>query len=36
MELSQIALEVDQSLFRIPEGYEKITFTELRKRLKWE
>ena len=36
MELSQIALEVDQSLFRIPEGYEKISFTELRKRLKWE
>jgi outer membrane lipoprotein-sorting protein len=34
MELSQIALDVDRSLFRIPEDYEKITFTELRKRLK--
>ena len=36
MELSQIVLEVDQSLFRIPEGYEKIDFTELRKRLQRE
>ena len=34
MELSEIALAVDQSLFRVPEGYEKITFAELRKRLK--
>jgi outer membrane lipoprotein-sorting protein len=33
MELSEIALAVDQSLFRVPEGYEKITFAELRKRL---
>ncbi|HSK64708.1 MAG TPA: hypothetical protein VK893_12735 [Pyrinomonadaceae bacterium] len=36
MILSDISLEVDPSLFRIPEGYEKITFTELRKRLKWD
>ena len=36
MELSQIVLEVDQSLFRIPEGYEKISFTELRTRFKRE
>jgi outer membrane lipoprotein-sorting protein len=36
MELSQIALDVDRSLFRIPEGYEKIAFTELRKRLRRE
>lgn len=34
MELSEIALALDQSLFRVPEGYEKITFAELRKRLK--
>jgi outer membrane lipoprotein-sorting protein len=34
MELTDIVLEVDPSLFRIPEGYEKITFAELRKRLK--
>jgi outer membrane lipoprotein-sorting protein len=32
--LSEIALDIDPSLFRVPEGYEKITFTELRKRLK--
>jgi outer membrane lipoprotein-sorting protein len=36
MELSDIALDVDPGLFRIPEGYEKITFAELRKRLKWD
>lgn len=35
MELSDIVLDVDPSLFRIPEGYGKITFAELRKRLKW-
>lgn len=34
MELSEIALEVDQSLFRVPEGYKKITFEELLKLLK--
>ena len=33
-ELSEIALEVDPSLFRVPEGYQKITFEELAKRLK--
>ena len=33
-ELSEIALEVEQSLFLLPEGYEKITFAELLKRLK--
>ena len=33
MEVSEIKLEVDKSLFRIPEGYQKLTFTELRKRL---
>lgn len=32
MELSDIALEVDQALFRIPENYQKIDFNELRKR----
>ena len=34
IELSEIDLAVDSSLFRVPEGFEKITFTELRKRLK--
>lgn len=33
MEVSEIKLEVDKSLFAIPEGYKKVTFTELRKRL---
>jgi hypothetical protein len=33
MEISEIKLEVDKSLFTIPEGYQKVTFTELRKRL---
>lgn len=33
MEISEIKLEVDKSLFTIPEGYKKVTFTELRKRL---
>lgn len=36
MELSQIVLDVEPSLFRVPEGYEKISFTELRKRLQQE
>lgn len=35
MELSDIVLDVDPGLFRVPEDYEKITFAELRKRLKW-
>jgi len=33
MEVSDIKLEVEKSLFRVPEGYQKLTFTELRKRL---
>lgn len=33
MELSEIALEVDRSLFRIPADYTEITFAELLKRL---
>lgn len=33
MEISEIKLEVDKRLFTIPEGYKKVTFTELRKRL---
>jgi hypothetical protein len=33
MEVSEIKLEVDKSQFTIPEGYQKVTFTELRKRL---
>ena len=33
MEISEIKLAVDKSLFAIPEGYKKVTFTELRKRL---
>jgi outer membrane lipoprotein-sorting protein len=33
MELSEIKLEVDKSLFTIPEDYKKLTFSELRKRL---
>lgn len=34
MELSKISLDVDKSVFRIPEGYEKITKLDLPKRLK--
>ena len=34
MEISEIALDVDKSLFEIPDSYEKVTFTELRKRLR--
>ena len=33
-ELSEISLEVDQSLFLLPKDYEKIPFAELLKRLK--
>lgn len=33
MELSEVKIEVDSNLFRVPEGYQKLTFTELRKRL---
>jgi len=34
MELSDIKLDVDRSVFQIPEGYEKITILDLSKRLK--
>jgi len=33
MEVSEIKLDVDKSSFSIPEGYQKLNFTELRKRL---
>ena len=33
MELSDIKLEVDKDLFKIPKDYQKLTFSELRKRL---
>ncbi len=33
MELSEIKLEVDKDLFKIPKDYQKLTFSELRKRL---
>ena len=33
MELSDIKMEVDKDLFKVPEGYQKIKFSELRKRL---
>jgi outer membrane lipoprotein-sorting protein len=33
MEVSEIKLEVEKRLFTIPEGYKKLNFTELRKRL---
>jgi len=33
MELSEIKLGVDNDLFKVPEDYKKLTFTELRKRL---
>jgi len=33
MEVSDIKLDVDKSLFKVPEGYQKLPFTELRKRL---
>ena len=32
MEISEIKLDVDKSLFVIPQDYKKVTFTELRKR----
>ena len=31
MELSEISLEVDAALFKIPDGYRKVTFAEFRK-----
>lgn len=34
MELTEIVLEVDPDVFRIPEDYKKIAFSELRARLK--
>jgi hypothetical protein len=34
MELTDIVLEVDPGMFRIPEDYKKIAFSELRGRLK--
>jgi outer membrane lipoprotein-sorting protein len=34
MELTGIALDVDRTVFQIPEGYEKITILDLPKRLK--
>jgi len=33
MEVSEIKLDVDNDLFKVPEGYKKLTFSELRKRL---
>jgi outer membrane lipoprotein-sorting protein len=34
MELSEVTLDVDRSLFQVPNDYEKVTFSELRKRLR--
>ena len=34
MELSDISLDVDNVLFQIPKDYQKVTFTDFRKRLK--
>ena len=33
MEVSEIKLDVNSDLFRVPDDYKKLTFTELRKRL---
>jgi hypothetical protein len=33
MELSEIKLEVERELFKVPENYQRLTFAELRKRL---
>ena len=33
MEVSNLTVDVDKSLFQVPDGYEKITFGEFRKRL---
>ena len=33
MEVSEIKLNVDNDLFKVPEGYKKLSFSELRKRL---
>ncbi|HET9713265.1 MAG TPA: hypothetical protein VFP64_15330, partial [Pyrinomonadaceae bacterium] len=32
-ELTNISLDVDKRVFQVPDGYEKVTFTEFRKRL---
>ena len=32
-ELTDISLDVDKRIFQVPEGYEKVAFTEFRKRL---
>jgi outer membrane lipoprotein-sorting protein len=32
-ELAEISLEVNDDLFRVPKDYQKVTFTEFRKRL---
>jgi outer membrane lipoprotein-sorting protein len=32
-ELTDISLDVDKRVFQVPDGYEKVTFTEFRKRL---
>jgi hypothetical protein len=32
MELSEVALEVEKSVFQVPVDYQKIAFRELRKR----
>lgn len=34
MELSEIALDVDGRMFQVPNDYQKVTFSDLRKRLK--
>jgi hypothetical protein len=34
MELSDISLDLDKTLFQIPAGYEKVAISELRQRLK--
>jgi outer membrane lipoprotein-sorting protein len=34
MQLSDLSLEVDKAVFQIPESYEKVTFSELQKRMK--
>ena len=33
MEVSEIKLDADNDLFKVPEGYKKVAFSELRKRL---
>ena len=34
MELSDLALDVDKHVFQVPDDYQKVAFTELRKRLR--